>query len=77
MSDAGKNVAIVHYHDPLDKIIHFRFAEAGVSVARRAGAIGYEGITVSEVSGKDHHALSSNLLPRVKQWFENRRGTMV
>lgn len=73
VSEAGKNVAIVHFHDPRDKIIQFRFAEAGVLVARRAGAIGYNGIIVSDVSGKDYHGLSSKLLSQIKQWFYHRR----
>jgi hypothetical protein len=52
-----------------DKIIEFRFAEAGVHVAGRAGAIGDNGIIVSDVPGKDYHGLSSRLLSQNKQWF--------
>jgi hypothetical protein len=49
----------------------FRFAEAGVHVARRADAIGDNGIIVSDVSGKDYHGLSSRLLSQIKLWFNN------
>ena len=77
VSDAGKQVPVVHYHDRRDKIILFRFAEEGVAVAKRAGATRYSGITVSEVSGKDFHALSSKVLPNVKVWFQEQTSKVL
>ena len=67
VSDLGRKVRILHFHDPRDSGVLFEHAVRGLRVAQQAGAEGYKSVREVEINGGSHHGLSGPTIKFVNQ----------
>ena len=66
------HVPVVHYHDPLDSIVPWRFAEGGHLAAALAGADMYEPPHEMTSLKDTHHGLARDAVKKVNAWIATR-----
>jgi predicted esterase len=72
VSSAGMDMEVIHFHDPLDPTVPYRFAQGGYNAALAGGARHYEPIVQMTEPKEHHHGIERGAVETANEWILKR-----